>query len=140
MVAAGFLAAFTLFGVVYSFGAFFKPIAAQFGANRSSTSAIFSITSCISFFLGPFTGHLADRYGPQPNRDDSARSAIGIGLAATSRIDRLWLAYVTYGIGVGIAIACCYVPMLAAVGGWFLKRRNLALGIVGFRESASARW
>jgi len=34
MVAAGFIAAFTLFGVVYSFGAFFKPIAAQFGANR----------------------------------------------------------------------------------------------------------
>jgi MFS family permease len=128
MVAAGFLAAFTLFGVVYSFGAFFKPIAAQFGANRSSTSAIFSITSCISFFLGPLTGHLADRYGPKRIAIFGALS-IGIGLAATSRIDRLWLAYVTYGIGVGTAIACCYVPMLAAVGGWFLKRRNLALGM-----------
>ena len=39
------------------------------------------------------------------------------------------MAYITYGCGVGIAIACCYVPMLAAVGGWFLKRRNTALGI-----------
>lgn len=128
MVAAGFIAAFTLFGVVYSFGAFFKPLAAQFGANRSETSAIFSITSCISFVLGPFTGHLADRYGPRRIATIGAL-AIGIGLAATSRINHLWMVYITYGFGVGIAIACCYVPMLAAVGGWFLKRRNTALGI-----------
>jgi MFS family permease len=128
MVAAGFLAAFTLFGVVYSFGAFFKPIVAEFGANRSETSAIFSITSCISFVLGPFTGHLADRYGPRRIAAIGAL-AIGVGLAATSRINHLWMAYITYGLGVGIAIACCYVPMLAAVGGWFLKRRNTALGI-----------
>lgn len=128
MVAAGFLAAFTLFGVVYSFGAFFKPIAAEFGANRSATSAIFSITSCISFLLGPFTGHLADRFGPRRIAAIGA-VAIGVGLAATSQINHLWAAYITYGLGVGIAIACCYVPLIAAVGGWFLKRRNTALGI-----------
>ncbi|MGD0290758.1 MAG: MFS transporter [Candidatus Binataceae bacterium] len=128
MVAAGFLAAFTLFGVVYSFGAFFKPIALQFGANRSATSAIFSITSCISFILGPFTGHLADRYGPKRIAAVGA-VAIGIGLGATSQINHLWAAYITYGLGVGIAIACCYVPLIAAISGWFLKRRNSALGM-----------
>jgi MFS family permease len=128
MVGAGFIAAFTLFGVVYSFGAFFQPIAAQFGANRSATSAIFSITSCISFMLGPFTGHLADRFGPRRIAVIGAIS-IGIGLGTTSLINHLWVAYVTYGVGVGIAIACCYVPLIAAVSGWFLKRRNTALGI-----------
>jgi MFS family permease len=128
MVTAGFLATFTLFGVVYSFGAFFKPIAAQFGANRSATSAIFSITSSISFLLGPFTGHLADRFGPRRICAIGAVT-IGLGLAATARIDQLWIAYITYGFGVGIAIACCYVPLIAAVSGWFLKRRNTALGI-----------
>ena len=128
MVAAGFLAAFTLFGVVYSFGAFFEPIALQFGANRSATSAIFSITSCISFILGPFTGHLADRYCPKRIAAVGA-VAIGIGLGATSQINHLWAAYITYGLGVGIAIACCYVPLIAAISGWFLKRRNNALGI-----------
>jgi MFS family permease len=128
MVTAGFLATFTLFGVVYSFGAFFKPIAAQFGANRSATSAIFSITSSISFLLGPFTGHLADRFGPRRICAIGAVT-IGLGLAATARIDQLWVAYITYGFGVGIAIACCYVPLIAAVSGWFLKRRNTALGI-----------
>lgn len=55
--------------------------------------------------------------------------AIGVGLVATSRIDHIWAAYITYGGGVGIAIACCYVPLIAAVSGWFLERRNTALGI-----------
>ena len=54
---------------------------------------------------------------------------MGLGLALTSLIDRLWLGYLTYGIGVGVGIACAYVPMVAVVGGWFLRRRNTALGI-----------
>ena len=44
-------------------------------------------------------------------------------------IDRLWLGYLTYGLGVGVGVACAYVPMVAVVGGWFLRRRNTALGI-----------
>src|SRR5260221_10209235 len=65
MVAAGFLAAFTLFGGGYSFGAFFKPIAAQFRPDRLSTSAIFSISSRLSFFLVALTLALPDRFCPQ---------------------------------------------------------------------------
>ncbi len=128
MVAAGFLATFTVFGVAYSFGAFFKPIAAQFGASRSATSAIFSITAGLSFLLAPLTGHLAERFGPRRIAAIGA-VAIGAGLAATSKIEHLWVAYITYGLGVGVAIACCYVPLIAAVSGWFLVRRNTALGI-----------
>ncbi len=37
MAVAGFFTCFTLFGVVYSFGAFFKPMAAEFGADRVHT-------------------------------------------------------------------------------------------------------
>jgi MFS family permease len=128
MVAAAFLAMFAVYGVAYSFGAFFKPMAAEFGARRSATSAVFSITVLVWAGLGPVTGHLSDRFGP---RIVVATGAIvaGVGLALTSMIDRLWLAYLTYGIGVGVGIACAYVPMVAVVGGWFLRRRNTALGI-----------
>src|SRR6185437_5593789 len=75
-----------------------------------------------------FTGHLADRFGPRRIAAIGAVT-IGVGLAATSQISHLWAAYITYGLGVGIAIACCYVPLIAAVSGWFLKRRNMALGV-----------
>jgi MFS family permease len=128
MVAAAFVAMFAVYGVAYSFGAFFKPMAATFGAARSATSAVFSITVLVWCILGPVTGHLSDRFGPRVVVATGA-VGMGVGLALTSMIDRLWLGYLTYGLGVGIGVACAYVPMVAVVGGWFLRRRNTALGI-----------
>jgi predicted MFS family arabinose efflux permease len=51
------------------------------------------------------------------------------GLLATSRVESLWVGYLTYGIGVGIGVACAYVPMVATVGLWFVRRRTAALGV-----------
>ncbi|MCA1696472.1 MAG: hypothetical protein LC749_18085, partial [Actinobacteria bacterium] len=42
-VGAAFLAMFTVFGVAYSFGEFFRPMAREFGAGRSAAAAVFSI-------------------------------------------------------------------------------------------------
>src|SRR5439155_3498872 len=39
------------------------------------------------------------------------------------------IGYLTYGLGVGIGTACGYVPMVAAVGGWFDRGRSLAIGV-----------
>jgi MFS family permease len=78
--------------------------------------------------LGPVTGHLSDRFGPRIVVASGAL-IMGLGLALTSMIDRLWLGYLTYGLGVGVGVACAYVPMVAVVGGWFLRRRNTALGM-----------
>ena len=128
MVGAAFVAMFAVYGVAYSFGAFFKPMAVEFGAARSATSAVFSVTVLIWGLLGPVCGHLSDRYGP---RIVVATGGVvmGLGLALTAMIDRLWVSYLTYGVGVGVGIACAYVPMVAVVGGWFIRRRNTALGI-----------
>ena len=128
MVAAAFLAMCAAYAVAYSFGAFFKPMAAEFGAHRSATSAVFSITVLVWSLLGPVTGHLSDRFGPRIIVATGA-IAMGLGLALTSMIDRLWIGYLTYGLGVGVGVACAYVPMVAVVGGWFMRRRNTALGI-----------
>ena len=128
MVAVSFVALFTVYGVAYSFGAFFRPMAREFGAGPGATSAVFSTTVFVWCALGWPSGHFADRFGPRPVILIGA-VAIGIGLVMTSFIDRLWVGYLTYGIGVGVGIACGYVPTIAVVGGWFLHRRNTALGI-----------
>ena len=128
VVAATFVATFTVFGVAYSFGAFFEPMADEFDAGRSAISAVFSITAGLYFFLGTITGPAVDRVGPRPVLLTGA-VAMGAGLGLTSIVDRLWLGYITYGVGVGIGVACGYVPMLAVVGGWFSRRRSVALGI-----------
>jgi MFS family permease len=127
-VVAAFMSCFTLFGVSYSFGAFFRPMGLEFGANRMPTAVVFSVTAGIYNALGAPAGHLSDRYGPRPVML-AAAFFMGTGLILTSRIDRLWMGYLTYGLGVGLGGACGYVPMVSVVGGWFTRWRNTALGI-----------
>jgi len=128
MVGAAFVVGFVVFGVTYSFGVFFKPIAAEFGAGRAATSAFFSITGLIFYLLGSVTGHVSDRFGPRLIVGVGA-ATMGVGLVLTAFIGKVWVGYLTYGIGVGVGSACVYVPTLAIIGGWFVRRRNTALGI-----------
>ena len=128
VVAATFLSSFTSFGVVYSFGAVFRPMADEFGSDRSATAFFFSITTFLYFGLGVVTGRIGDRIGPRRVLLVGAGLMV-TGLLLTSRVQSLWVGYLTYGVGVGAGVACAYVPMVAAVGGWFERRRSTALGL-----------
>ena len=122
------LATFAVFGVAYSFGAFFAVIRDEFDIGASQTSLFFSLTTFAYFTLGIFTGRIADRFGPRPVLLSGA-AAMFAGLWLTSLADDIWLAYATYGVGVGLGVACAYVPMVAVVGGWFERRRVAAMGV-----------
>lgn len=128
VAAAAALSTFTVFGVAYSFGAFFESMADEFDAGSGATALVFSITISASFFLGSFTGRWADRFGPRPVLLLGA-AALAAGLLATTIVPNLLLGYVTYGLGVGLAVACGYVPMVSTVGGWFDRQRPIALGV-----------
>ena len=128
IVGAGFVSMFAVFGVAYSFGPFFEPMADEFGASTGATSAVFSITAFVYFLLGSVSGLAADRFGPRRVLLVGA-AAMGSGLVLTSRVDSLAVGYATYGIGVGVGVACGYVPMVATVTGWFDRRRATAVGV-----------
>ena len=127
VVLAAVISTFAAFGVTYSFGASFTAIRDEFGVGKGQVALFFAITTFVYFILGIFTGRLADRFGPRPVLLFGAGS-IGVGLLLTSLVNNIWLGYLTYGGGVGIGVACAYVPMVAAVGGWFEKNRTKALG------------
>ena len=129
-VAVGFAFAsmFICFGVVYSFGAFFNSMASEFKAGSSATSAVFSITTFIFLAGGIVSGMVADRIGARPVLIFGGIT-IGLGLYLTSLVHSLWVTYITFGVGVGVGVACGYVPMLAVVGAWFERRRAAALGV-----------
>ncbi len=127
-VGCAFVSMFICFGVVYSFGAFFDPMSSEFDTSNSATSAIFSITSFIFLSGGIVSGMAADRFGPRPVLLFGGLT-LGAGLYLTSLVNSLWVGYITYGLCVGVGVACGYVPMLAVVGGWFEKRRAAALGV-----------
>ena len=128
VVAATAISTFAVFGVVYSFGAVFTAIRDEFGVGKGQAALFFSITTFIYFILGVFTGRLADRYGPRPVLLVGA-VAMGAGLFLTSLVNNIIVGYLTYGIGAGIGVGCAYVPMVAAVGGWFERDRTKAMGV-----------
>jgi len=128
VAAAAFLSLFAVFGVAYSFGAVFTAIRDEFGVSKSETAWLFAITTFLYFVFGIVTGRLSDRYGPRPVLLAGAAAMAG-GLITTAAVDELWVGYITYGFGVGVGVACAYVPMVAAVGGWFEHHRTTALGV-----------
>ncbi|HEY4930286.1 MAG TPA: MFS transporter [Terriglobales bacterium] len=128
IVLAAFFGAFVSFGVTYSFGVFLKPMAATFGASHASMTAIFSTLTVLSFFLAPITGDLADRIGPRYVVGAGAL-IMGAGLLLTAHMHWFPMLFVTYGVCVGTAGACVYVPLVATVGEWFKLRRDIALGV-----------
>ena len=122
------LATFAVFGVAYSFGVVLADIQTEFGLGTGLTSLLFSISTFTYFVLGVFTGRLGDRYGPRRVLLAGA-VAFGAGLWATSLANNIWVGIATYGLGVGFGVACAYVPMVSAVGGWFERHRTSALGV-----------
>ncbi len=124
---ATFISTFTVFGVAYSFGAFFRPMADEFGADRSTVALVFAVTTLLYFGLGVVSGNAADRYGPRPVLIVGGVALVG-GLVVTSQVESIIAGYVTYGLGVGIGVACGYVPMVACVGAWFDRHRSTAVG------------
>ncbi len=122
------LATFAVFAVAYSFGVVLASIRDEFSIGTGLASLLFAIPTFLYFVLGVFTGRLGDRYGPRRVLFAGA-VALGVGLWATSLAQSLWLAMTTYVLGVGISVACVYVPMVSVVGGWFERHRTAALGV-----------
>ncbi len=128
MAGAAFTAGFVVLGIVYSFGVFLQPMTDEFGVGRAAASAFYAIASFVWYMLGPFSGHVSDRIGPRIMVCLGA-VMMGAGLVLTAFIEQFWVGYLTYGMGVGIGAACAFVPTLANLGGWFVRRRNTAFGI-----------
>lgn len=128
VVWATFVALALIFGVSYSFAAFFAAFAAEFDAQRADVSLVFGLTGGVYFVLGAGAGMLADRFGPR------AVTCVGmlliaIGLLLCSFAGSLPTVYAAYGVGVGVGVALVYTPAIACVQPWFTQRRGLAAGL-----------
>lgn len=128
VVWAAFAVMTVIFGVAYSFAAFFEPLAREFDAKRADVSWMFGLASLLYFSLGVAAGAIADRHGPR------VTGILGIvllsaGLLLSSLADDLYSIYLAYGLGIGLGVAMAYTPSMGAVQPWFVRRRGLASGI-----------
>jgi MFS family permease len=128
VVWATFVCLALIFGVSYSFAAFFESFAAEFSAQRAEVSWIFGLSGFVYFVLGAGGGMLADRFGPRIVCSVGI-ALIALGLLATSWASSLLAVYLSYGLLVGLGIALVYTPSIASVQPWFTTRRGLAGGI-----------
>ena len=128
VVGAAAVVLLVIFGMAYSFAAFFPALTAEFGATRGDTSLVFALAGFLYFGIGGISGALADRFGPKPIVVTGI-VLIAIALALTGLAARLWQIYALYGLGLGIGIGLAYVPAIGAVQRWFVRQRGLASGI-----------
>lgn len=128
MVWAVFVSLGVIFGVNYSFAAYFTALSTEFSARRADVSLVFGLIGLVHFTLGAFAGMAADRFGPRPVAA-SGMLVIAAGLLACSQASHLMTVYIAYGAAVGLGIALVYTPAIGAVQPWFTARRGLAGGL-----------
>mgnify|MGYP001172919760 FL=1 len=128
VVWAAFACMTVIFGVAYSFAAFFAAFELEFAAQRADVSLVFGLASLLYFGLGAFGGIASDRWGPRVV-GVAGMLLIAAGLLVASFAQSLPVVYAGYGIGVGLGIALVYTPSMGAVQPWFLRRRGLASGV-----------
>ena len=128
VVWACFAALAVIFGVAYSFAAFFDSFVSAFKAGRAEVSLVFGLSGLLYFVLGAFGGMLSDRFGPRLVTSAGMlciAAALGLGSLAQSMLQLTLI----YGVGLGIGIALVYTPAIGCVQPWFTRRRGLAAGV-----------
>jgi len=128
VVWACFTALAVIFGIAYSFAAFFESFASEFGAARADVSLVFGVTGLVYFVLGAFGGMLADRFGPRIVTS-AGMALIVVALLAGSVAGSMRQVTLAYGVVLGVGIALVYTPAIGCVQPWFTRRRGLAAGI-----------
>jgi len=128
VVWACFTALAVIFGVSYSFAAFFEPFAGEFQASRAQVSLVFGLCGLIYFVLGAFAGMLADRFGPR-RVTGAGMLCIAASLLGGSAAGSMAQVTLAWGVGLGVGLALVYTPAIACVQPWFTRRRGLAAGI-----------
>ncbi|WP_420624126.1 MFS transporter [Candidatus Poriferisodalis sp.] len=123
------LSVMAAFGTIYSFNAFAKSMADEFGTGHGPISLVFGITVFLFFGSALVSGRLYDRFGIAPLLIVGGAMFCG-GLFAMSQISVLWHGYVLFGVGLGFGGGLFNAPLFALTAMWFVRHRAVAQGIV----------
>lgn len=129
VVAGACLTQFTIIGLLFSFGLFFKVFEAEYGWSRTLMSASSSLSFLMMGLLAMLGGRLSDRYGP-------ARVLIvtgvlyGVGFALLSQVTRPWQLFAICGTFIGLGLSTHDVVTLSTVARWFEGRRGIMTAVV----------
>jgi MFS family permease len=128
---AAALALMTIGGAgMYSMAVVLPPLQSEFGIARSDASLPYTLTM-VGFGLGGiFMGRLADRFGVMVPVLTGA-ICLGTGFIAAGSAQAMWQFNLAQGVLIGfLGTAGSFVPLVADVALWFVRRRGIAIAIV----------
>jgi MFS family permease len=138
IVMVAFVTNFIAVGLVfYSYGVFFKALAAEFESSRFGVAAGIAIMNVAIAMFAPFLGQALDRWSIR-NLMCLGALLTGAGFCVASRIEALWQFYAVMGTLLALGVAMLG-PLAGStlVANWFMERRGVALGTAGMGISAS---
>jgi MFS family permease len=111
-----------------AFSLLYPPILDEFGWDRATTAAAFSIGFIASTLYSPFVGVVMDRLGPRYVLPIAAVT-VSAGMILATWVSQPWHLYLTLGVLVGTSVMLTYIGHSMFLPNWFVRRRGLAIGI-----------
>jgi MFS family permease len=138
IVSVVFLSHFISVGLVfYSYGVFFKALAADFGGSRFGVATGLAVMQVTIAIVSPAVGRIVDHRSIRHIMCGGAL-LMAFGFVGASMIEALWQFYVIMGTLLGIgSVLLGALPGSTLVANWFSTRRGTALGIAGMGISLS---
>ncbi len=97
------LTQFTVIGLLFSYGLFFKAFEAEFGWSRTLLSSGMSFAFIVMGVLAFFGGRLSDCYGPRLVLA-VAGTLCGMGYALLPQVTQPWQLFAIFGLFIGVGI------------------------------------
>lgn len=115
-------------GTIYTWSLFNQPIADKLGFDLSKVVVTFSITSFSLAFSTLFAGKIQEKIGIK-NLTILSGILLGIGLILTSKVNSLFMLYITAGVILGAADGIAYLSLLSNCIKWYPEKKGLISGI-----------
>ena len=138
MVAVAFFVDFVAVGFFfYSYGVFFKAIAAEFGDSRLGVALGLTVTNAVGAIAAPLVGRALDRF-PLKRVIGVGATAMATGFLGLSQVQTPLQFYLVLGLFIGFgASSMGNLATSKLVANWFDRRRGTALGIAATGVSLS---
>jgi sugar phosphate permease len=116
--------------LVYTFGIFLKPLAAEFGWSRQAISAAFGLAALAVAACSPPLGLLLDRY-PARRIILPCLAIFGLAFASLSLLTRhLWHLYAVFIVLGIVGNGTAHLAYSRAISTWFQARRGVAFAVL----------
>lgn len=114
----------------YSWSLIAYAIKSELKWDLATIGLTFTVFAYCATFIQPFSGIIADTYGPKKVALTAA-ILVGLGFILSSQINSPIQLYLLYGLG-GIGVGILYGISTAMAVKWFPDKRGLATGLVVF--------